>query len=126
MDITSALKKYGSVGISIINSIARLMQHDSEICEQIMAASDRWEEGSLHNTQAAVFGDITDGGNFRRHKITWKAGESEVDTVRIGLQLYNDGVTIRAHTRLQCQPREPNGSSLTHSSYLLAGTALHR
>ena len=89
------VKNHGSVGISIIQSLARLMQNDAQLCAQIIAASDQWKEGGLHNEEATVFGDVVDGQNFRRHKITRKAEESEVDTVRVGLQLYNDGVTVR-------------------------------
>jgi hypothetical protein len=88
------VKNHGSVGFSIIQTLARLMQNDSEICDQIIATSDDWKSGRLHMTEAAELGDITDGENFRHHKISQKADESEVNTVRVGLQLYNDGVTV--------------------------------
>ena len=88
------VKNHGSVGFSIVNTLARLMQNDSDICEQIIAASDEWKTGSLHEVRAAQFFDITDGENFRNHKISRKADESEINTVRVGLQLYNDGVTM--------------------------------
>ena len=88
------VKNHGSVGFSIVNTLARLMQNDSDICEQIIVASDEWKTGSLHEVRAAQFFDITDGENFRNHKISRKADESEINTVRVGLQLYNDGVTM--------------------------------
>lgn len=90
------VKNHGSVGISIIESLARLMQEDHEICSHIIAASDEWKTGELHGVPAALLGDMCDGENFRNHEITRKADESEVDTVRCGLQLYNDGVTVSA------------------------------
>ena len=37
--------------------------------------------------QAETLADVCDGDNFRAHAITRKADESEVDTVRVGLQL---------------------------------------
>ena len=91
------VKNHGTVGISIIQSLARLMQEDAGLCGAIIAASDEYKSGELHGVQAETLADVCDGDNFRAHEITRKADESEVDTVRVGLQLYNDGVTVSAH-----------------------------
>ena len=108
------VKNHGSVGFSIIQTLARLMQNDSEICDQIITASDDWKSGCLHMTEATELSDITDGENFRRHRITRKADESEVNTVRVGLQLYNDGVTVVQ--AIEVLPLQPSLAASSASS----------
>ena len=82
------VKNHGSVGISIIDSISRLMIEDASICEQIIKHSDELKTGAFHGVPSEYYADITDGANFRNHAISRKAEDDEKDVVRIGLLLY--------------------------------------
>jgi hypothetical protein len=90
------VKNHGSVGVSIIESLSRLLQNDAETCKLIVAASREWKSGALHGRPADSFSDITDGINFRQHEITREAEPDlgDIETVRVGIGMYNDGVTV--------------------------------
>jgi hypothetical protein len=100
------VKNHGTVGFSIIETLTRLMQEDESICEHIIASSDKYKSGILHGVASDTFGDVCDGSNFRNHDICRRADdETESVVVRIGIQLYNDGVTVRASSRATHAPQ---------------------
>ena len=89
------LKKHGSVNFSVVDTIGRIMQNDAELCAAIIAESDRWKLGELFEKEAEVFADAIDGKNTRFHPhLLRKATAEEADVVRVGIKLYNDGVTV--------------------------------
>ena len=66
------VKNHGTVGFSFVDSLARLMQEDADICRQIVAASDKWKTGDLHGVRAESLADVDDTAAFRAHEITRK------------------------------------------------------
>ena len=101
-------KNHGSVGFCVIEALTVLMQNDSAICKEIIAKSDDWKTGRLRESEADELADETDGEIFREHPISRRADASEADTVRIGLRLYNDGVTVsHAHETLTMLSHSP-------------------
>ena len=52
---------HGAVKISLKEMLCRLMQHDKMFRQHVIAVSDEWKLGKLHNKQADVLRDITDG-----------------------------------------------------------------
>ena len=52
---------HGAVKISLKEILCRLMQHDKPFRQAVIAASDEWKLGLLHNKKADVLRDITDG-----------------------------------------------------------------
>ena len=105
------VKNHGTVGFSFVDTLARLMQEDADICQQIIAASDRWKTGDLHGVRAESYADVDDGDTFRAHEISRKADESEADVVRVGVTLYNDGITVRTPP-----PPTPSGARADYSN----------
>ena len=90
------MKNHGSVGVSIIESLSRLMQNESELCEAIIAESREYKSGKLHGVPTTSYSDLKDGLNLRAHEITREAEPDlgDIETVRVGIGMYNDGVTV--------------------------------
>ena len=83
--------------LSISQLIARIMQNDIKARQLIIAKSNEWMEGNLHNKRAEVLTDITDGWVCRSHEhLMRKATTDEISRkiVRIGIGVHNDGATF--------------------------------
>jgi len=52
---------HGAVKISLKEVLCRLMQHDKLFRQHVIASSDEWKLGLLHNKKAEFLRDITDG-----------------------------------------------------------------
>ena len=61
---------HGAVKISLKAMLCRLMQHDKPFRQYIIAVSDQWKLGLLHNKKAEFLRDITDGEKCPRHHNT--------------------------------------------------------
>ena len=113
------MKRHGTVGFSLVDILTRVMQNDRKACADIIAKSDQWKTGDMHEKLADAYRDIDDGENFRFHPhLARKATEAEADVVRIALQLYNDGVTVHRGrcTRMTRPPASVDASHPTRRS----------
>ena len=83
-----------AVKISLKSILGRLMQHDKIFRQGVIAKSDEWKLGKLHNVKADVLRDISDGDKCRFHPHLMRlATPLEANVVRIGIHDYNDDLT---------------------------------
>ena len=86
--------KVQAVKISLKEMLCRLMQHDRQFRTLVIAKSDEWKLGLLHNVEAEDLRDISDGDKCRFHPhLMRKADDSEDNVVRLGIHDYNDDLT---------------------------------
>ena len=91
------MKKHGTVGFSVIELLTRVLQNDPQLCDEIIATSDRWMTGEHHEVPAESFADQEDGEMMRSHPhVMRKATPEELaaQVVRVGLQLYKDRKSV--------------------------------
>jgi len=83
-----------AVKISLKAVLSRLMQHDKMYRQHVIAKSNEWKLGLLHNVKATVLRDISDGDKCRFHPHLMRlATPSEAKVVRLGICDYSDDLT---------------------------------
>ena len=90
------LRKYAAK-LSISQLIGRILQHDAKARKLIIAKSDEWMTGELHNVKADTYADISDGWISRSHQhLMRKATVAEIErkVIRIGVGIHTDGATF--------------------------------